>query len=165
MKQNPSNCFKARSDGKVFPGEVFSPIVKEYSLIDSVIMIGDTPRDFIIHKTPELINEYDIDKQIAAEAASCDIKSQILAAMQNGSIDSLAWDGSSGAIDATSMPSNLMEAQNIINAGLNAYDSLDPDLKKKGLDFIKNMTQTEFESYIKSLIPSQPIEKDGDING
>lgn len=146
-----------RCDGFVDEGRDYSDsIVKEYTLIDHVEMIGEKDTDFVIKKEPTLINEYDIQKQINEAAKSATLEGQIDACLRAGGNPETDFViDASKCGDISGMPEDIIDAKKMADAGIVASQKLPDELKKD------NLSQDELNAYIeKYLIEHGLVKKD-----
>lgn len=141
MSTTSINPFK-RSDGLNVSVDYSDPIVKRYTLVDHVeVLDPDDPQAFVIHKVPKLIEEYDINKEIAENAKGTDLKSQVLALLDSGSdLSELAFRDDQ-AIDVSMIPN----------------DSIDPvaDMKANIPDALAGLTSDQLQTLLDAIIAEQ----------
>lgn len=138
--------------------EVWNLIPKAKKVVDA-----DGVSQDIIEYVPVKVKDVPIDEYIASFADDVGIQNILRKVVMTGDRsylnqtcrEALCPEGGKEPVqDYTNVPSSKAEAFAIVQAGVNAYDSLPEDIKQKMsfAQFAAGFTNADFESYCQSII-------------
>lgn len=153
--------------------DVSNSIVKKYTLIDHVVKIGEKDTDFVIESIPELIEEFDIQKQINEAAKSATLEGQIAACLHTGgNPDTDFMINSSMCGDISGLPTDPIEAKKMLSKGTEVLNSI-PGSIKQGLsteevlalveDMLNKKLASQNKEEVKNVVNEQ-VDEGGNVN-
>lgn len=151
-------CYSALNPRPLKKRKKISSILKTYEIVDDFDIVDSDKKIVNVKKKVIVTNEIDTDKVAQSFSRTAGIKAlaKRVAFSDLGTI----YDESGNILDATNLPTNIIEAQNIINAGKTAqanFNAMPKELTKNmsAEDFVKTFKQEDLINYINNLYNQQ----------
>lgn len=151
---NSTICYSAINPRPFKDRKKITPIVKEFDFLDSFKIIDAQNEVVQTKRLKKCVKEINLHKLSQSFARSSGIKA--LAKRVAFSDLNTIRDESGNILDATQLPHNLIEAQDVLNAGKTAqanFSALPKEITKNMSpeDFVKNYKQEDLINFINGL--------------
>lgn len=150
-------CFSAINPRPIKKHKAVSSIVSQVEFLDDVEIVDASQKIVNITKKPTLTNDIDTNKMAQSFARTAGIKAlaKRVAFSDLGTI----YDDSGNILDATQLPENIIQAQDVLNAGKTARANFSAMPKEitKNMDpeeFVKTYKQEDLINAINNLYAS-----------
>lgn len=143
----------------------FDTTYKSIEIRDRVKKTGEGEHDFIVEKVV-IVTETPIQEVVDADAMSVGVDNIIKQVLRTGDTSLLPVDNGKCDVDMTGAPETLMELKQMGIDAEKKFAALPNDLTKgqNMVDFVKNMSQESFDSFIKAVNDRLTKEKEGKDN-
>ena len=134
-------------------------------IVDYVEKTGEGENDYVIKKKVVETRE-PIADVVARDADQVGVYNIIKQVMRTGDTSLLPADDGKCQVDLVGAPETLMEVKAMGEDAAAKYAGLDPELTKgRSLaEFIKNLSQEEFNSFIDAIKSRQEVKSEEKVN-
>lgn len=146
---------------KVISEKDFDQDYISIQIVDYVVKTGEGENDFVIKKKVVETRE-PIADVVARDADQVGVYNIIKQVMRTGDTSLLPMDDGKCQVDLVGAPETIMEVKQMGEDAANKYAGLDPELTKgRSLaEFIKNLSDSEFNSFIEAIKSRQEVKSE-----
>lgn len=162
-------CYSQLNPRPLKKHPVISSIFKTHKFMDDFEIIDAANNVVNVKKKLVCTEEIDTDAVAQSFRGSTGIRSIAAQVAFGGNLGTI-YDESGKIVDATKLPKNIIEAQDIINSGKQAkqdFNNLPKELTKNmsAEDFVKNYKEEDLINYIKTLYDKNKVDKTTETGG
>lgn len=159
-----SSPFVGRSDGVVFLGQDFvsekDDVIVEYKEVSTIRKTGEGEHDFVVIKDivpSSKTNRADYINSFTGDVGIMNVLKKVLVGGET--IADVVKSGrfmshQKGEVDLSKFPDNIVDAYKQVEAGVQTYDKLPPNLRKRGsfAAMAESMDEDDFRRYLKDEV-------------